>query len=256
MKTRLLLALTTCASLGASAALANGFYVSGTIGGVFRDTVSSVLNETTDPFGNRAFINGVAVPYQVQQRTHYEAGGEADVAGGYRFGLGRFGALRVEGEFSFRDLRFKDYVRQSLPGQIYGTNFHATYETDKGLYQERYAETANAFYDLPSFGFATPYVGVGAGYQESVRTPGDVTEVFQDTRYPTGEIFGPRPTASGVRSIALASTSVSQGTWLTEAGLSLRMTPHLSLVPSYRFTQAFQGHAATNLARLGLRYSF
>lgn len=256
MKALFLTTLTACTSLCASAALANGFYVSGTIGGVFRETTSSLLNDARDPFGNQAFNNGVAVPYRVEQHTHYQAGGEADVAGGYRFGLGRLGALRVEGEFSFRDYRYHDYVGRSLPGQVYGTNFSATYEVEKGLYQERYAETANAFYDLPSFGFATPYVGVGAGYQESVRTPGDVKEVYQDTRYATGSIFGPTQTAGGSRPFSLASISGNQGTWLAEGGVSLRMTPRLSLVPSYRFSQAFQGHAATNLARIGLRYSF
>ena len=238
-------------ALSAHSALARGFYVSGSLDGVFRQDTSEIVNEAADPFGNRA-----PVPYQVKEENHYEAGGEVDAAGGYRFGLGRFGTLRVEGEFSFRDFRVKDYTLQSLPGQVYGTDFHSTYSTTKGLYEERYAETANAFYDLPTFGFATPYIGAGVGYQESVRTPGDRLQQYQDTRYSTGSIFGPVSATSGSRTLHAASSSTNDGTWLAEAGMSLRMTPHLSLVPSYRFTQAFAGDVGTNLAWIGLRYSF
>ena len=148
--------MATVALLSASGARADGFYVSGSLDGVFPESRQIPVNETKDPFGNQAFNNGVAVPYQVRETTHPQAGGEVDAAAGYRLGLGRFGGLRVEGEFSFRYARNGDYTLQSLPGQVYGTDFRADYRTISGLYGERYGETGNIFYDLPRFSFVTP----------------------------------------------------------------------------------------------------
>jgi opacity protein-like surface antigen len=244
------------AVLAASRAEADGVYVSATIGGAFRDPLTSHLSDTTDPFGNQAFQNGAAVPYRLTEKTHFQAGGQVDIAGGYRFGLARFGALRVEGEFGFRDYRVSDSEVQSLPNQVYGTNFHSTITTLKGNYVERYAETANIFYDLPSVGFVTPYLGAGAGYAENTQTSATTLSQFQDTRSATGSIFGPTPSTSGTAQRQVASSYTQGGLWQVEGGLGLKMTQHLSLVPSYRFSRSFNGATPTHLARLGIRYSF
>jgi opacity protein-like surface antigen len=251
------------ACLFAGGAQADGFYVSGTVGGAFHEATNVILNDSTDPFGNRASNGSTPVPYRVNQHTDFSGGGEVDIAGGYRFGMGRYGAFRLEAEGRFRQYRLQDYVLQSLPGQVYGTDYRATGETTRGRYEQTYAETANVFYDLPRIAFATPYVGAGVGYQESGRTPGDGTVAYQDTRYPSSAspngnaIFGPTPTASGVVPRSFAGGSSGDGTLLAEAGVSLAMTQHLSLVPSYRYSEVFSGHGAVvNLVRLGLRYSF
>ena len=256
MRVFLALPALAAAALSASAVRADGFYVAGALDGVFPQGGSTTINQVRDPYGNQVNNNGVPVPYQVQRQMHPQAGGEVDAAAGYRFGLGRWGGLRAEGEFSFRDSRAGDYTLQSLPGQVYGTDFRADYRTTKGLYDERYGETANLFYDLPQFGFATPYVGAGVGYEETVNTPGERLEQYQDSRYATGSIFGPTPTSSGAVTRRIASNASDDGTWQVEAGVSLAMTAHLSLVPAYRYSRLFNGSPATHLVRLGLRYSF
>ena len=246
------------ASLGASAAQADGFYVSVAGSAVFRNTLTQDFSSATDPFGNRAFNGDVAVPYRQSETYHYKAGGEGDIAGGYRFGLGRFGALRSEIEFSFRDYQLGASSVRSLPGQIYGAVYNGAISTVRGDDQLRYAGTANAFYDLPQLGFATPYVGAGVGYQQGVQTPGERLHAYEFYNGPSGAvIYGPPgATGGGTYLQRIASSDGGQGTWLVEGGISLPLTARLSLTPAYRYTQGFHGHDGVNVMRVGLRYGF
>ncbi len=245
------------AALTAQGACANGFYISGAGSAVQRNAFTDDFSSSTDPFGNRAIQNGAAVPYRQVETTHYKAGGEADIAGGYQFGLGRFGDLRAEAEFSFRDYQVGASEVRSRPGQIYGTVYNASITTLKGVDELRYAETVNAFYDLPRFGLITPYVGAGVGYQEGVETPGDRLHAYQTTSTPTpNEITGPAGSTGGSFVRQVASSDGGQGTWQVEGAVSLPLTARLSLVPAYRYTQGFHGHDGINVMRVGLRYGF
>ena len=247
----------TIVSLAAQGASANGFYVSGAFSAVQRNDFTDNFSNAADPFGNRVFQGGVEVPYRQVETTHYKAGGEADVAGGYRFDLGRYGAIRTEVEVSFRDYQVGASDVKSLPGQVYGTVYNASITTLKGDDELRYAGTVNAFYDFTRFSWITPYVGAGVGYQQGVQTPGDRQHAYETFSTPTpNEVTGPAGTTGGTFVDQTGSSDGGQGTWLVEGGVSLPMTRHLSLVPAYRYTQGFHGHDGINVERIGLRYSF
>ncbi len=235
-------------ALCASSAWAGDYYVSGALGAVFRPTFNTALNQPTDPFGNRVFVSGQPVPYKESEATNFSTGFEADVAFGRRFSLGNYGALRAEAEFSFRDYQTGTSTVTSLPGQVYATTVNASLKTTNGLYQERYAETANLFYDLPKVAGLTPYFGGGIGYQEGVTTSGD--------RARAAVITSGGVQTNSASTIHSDSASNDQGTWLAEVGVAVPLTQRLSLAPAYRFSQAFDGQKPIHLMRVALRYSF
>ena len=235
-------------ALCAAPAWAGDYYVSGALGAVFRPTYSATLDRPADPFGNRVFVSGQAVPYKESEATNFGAGFEADVAFGRRFSLGNYGALRAEAEFSFRDYPTGASTVTSLPGQVYNTTVNASLKTTNGLDQERYAETANLFYDLSKFAGLTPYFGGGIGYQEGVSTSGDRTR--------TAVINSGGVQTNSASTIHADRASDDQGTWLAEVGVAVPLTQRLSLAPAYRFSQAFDGQKPIHLIRVALRYSF
>ena len=233
-----------------AAAAADGFYAGGALGAVFRQPVSTVNSEATDPFGNRVFVGGAAAPYLLDDRTHYDTGVEADLSLGYRFDLGRFGALRPEAEVSYRRFGIGRTDVQSAPNQPYGTTVRGAINTLSGSTQERYAGTANLFYDFTGLSGVTPYVGLGVGYQHGTSAAG--------SRQRNVTIVG-APGAAGqpsVTTIAVPSGSSDDGTYLAEVGLAIPLTARLSLVPAYRYTQAFGGHNGASLAKVGVRFTF
>jgi len=237
------------AALGASSASAADWYVSGALGGVFRAPYTASVDQPTDPFGNRVFANGQPVPYRVTQRYDYDPGFEVDAAVGRRFNLGPSGALRVEAEFSFRDYQVSSVATNSLPGQqLYDTTLSATFKTSSGFHEQRYAQTANLFYDLTKFSGFTPYVGVGVGYEEGAHTSGVGVR--------TAQIVSGGVPSSSVSTVHVASVNADDGTWLAEAGVALPLTKHLSIAPAYRFSQAFAGDRPVHQLRVALRYSF
>ncbi len=235
-------------ALTAQGSRANGFYVSGALSAVQRETADQESSSVADPFGNEVISNGALIPFQEEARTHYRLGGEADVAAGYRFNLGGYGAVRTEAEFSFRDYGVDDVTVRSLPSSMSSTRYSADYEVERGRDQERYAETANAFYDLTHFAAFTPYIGAGVGYQEGIQRPGSRLRTY--TIYNGGFIGG------GTNQQQLVGSDSNDGTWLVEGGVSLPLTRHLSIVPAYRYSQAFAGHTPINIMRVALRYSF
>lgn len=240
MKVLTIGACAAAAALCASSAWAADYYVSGALSGVFRDPYSATLSEPTDSHGNRVFQNGQPVPFLTHEHTDYDPGIEADIALGRRFSLGALGALRAEAELSFRDYQVGTTTVTAVPGAVF-TATPASIKTTSGLQEQRYAETANLFYDLTPFKGFTPYIGGGVGYQEGVQTSGERVSTTQ---------------AGVATTIHAGSSTADDGTWLAEAGVAIPLTSRLSLVPAYRFSQAFNGHTPINLARVALRYSF
>lgn len=234
--------------LCASSAWAGDYYVSGALGAVFRSPYTTTVNQPTDPFGNRLFVNSQPVPFSENETTDFRTGFEADAALGRRFSLGRYGAIRAEAEFSYRDYQVGTSIVSSLPGQAYSTTVNATLKTTRGLDQRRYAETANLFYDLAPIGGVTPYLGGGVGYQEGVTTSGD--------RLRTAVITSGGVQTNATSTIHQDSSSANDGTWFAETGVAVPLTKRLSLAPAYRFSQEFDGQKPIHLMRVALRYSF
>ena len=246
-------------ALCASSAWAGDYYVSGALSGVFREpftanTAQLSESQVSAP-GFGLIVNGqpagprtlpIFSVTQARARTDFRPGVEADLALGRRFGLGRYGALRAEAEIGFRDYQTGTTTVVALPGQpLVGMLY--TLKTTRGLDQQRYAETANLFYDLPRFGGLTPYVGGGVGYQEGVSTSGDRLQTYMvDTGLQT----------SPVSTVHRNSSSADDGTWLAEAGVDVPLTKRLSLAPAYRFSQSFNARTPIHLMRVALRYSF
>lgn len=225
----------------ASSAWASDYYVSGALGGVFRSPYTTTVSQPTDSHGNQVFVNGQPAPFVEHDHTNYQPGMEVDVALGRRFSLGDHGALRAEAELSFRDYQVGTTMATPVTGAPFTVTGSASIKTTSGLHEQRYAETANLFYDFTLFRGFTPYLGAGVGYQEGVQTSGERQ----------------RTSSSGdVTIVHGASSHSDDGTWLAEAGVALPLTSRLSLAPAYRFSQAFNARTPVNLVRVALRYSF
>lgn len=233
----------------ASSAQADDYYVSGALSGVFREPSTAATSQLVEVPGPAPgsfpdlFVNGQptrfvsAIP--ARAHTDFRAGVETDVSLGRRFSLGAYGALRAEVEFSFRDYQVGTTTVTSQPGQPY-TGILATTKTTSGLHEQRYAETANLFYDLTRLKGFTPYLGTGIGYQEGLQTSGERTSA----------------SPLGVGTAHYNSSSANDGTWFAEAGVAVPLTKRLSIAPAYRYSQAFAGNKPIHLMRVALRYSF
>jgi opacity protein-like surface antigen len=228
-------------AFGASSAWAGDYYVSGALSGVFRPPYTTTVSQPTDSNGNQVFVNGQPVPFVAHQHTDYDPGLEVGAAFGRRFSLGAQGALRAEAEFSFRDYQVGTTAVTPVPGAPFTVTGSASIKTTSGVHEQRYAETANLFYDFTQFKGFTPYLGAGVGYQQGVQTSG--------VRVRTSS-------TGAVTTLHGGSSGSDDGTWLAEAGVAVPLTAHLSLAPAYRFSQAFSGRAPISLARVALRYSF
>ena len=96
----------------------------------------------------------------------------------------------------------------------------------------------NGFYDFAPFGRWTPYVGAGLG------------------GWATHASAGRFLNAGGVPFVTSANSS-SQGVALVEGGVSLRLSPHWSFTPAYRYTRTFTGpDEAAHVFKAALRYGF
>jgi opacity protein-like surface antigen len=231
-------AVAFCAS---SAAWAGDYYVSGALGGVFRPPYTTTTSEPTDASDNRLFVGGQPVPFVQREHTDFDPGTEVDGALGRRFSLGVHGDLRAEAEFSFRDYQVGTTTVTAVPGAPFTVTSPASIKTTSGVHEQRFAETANIFYDFTELKGFTPYLGAGVGYQEGVQTSGERVRTAQN---------------GTVSTLHTASSSSDDGTWLAEAGVAVPLTSRLSLAPAYRFSQSFAANKPANLMRVALRYSF
>ncbi len=247
----------------ATVASANGFYVSGSVGALYRDPVDGVTAEKTDPFGNSLSLGGVQQPYLIDSRTHYDTGFDTEVAGGYRFDLGRLGAVRTELNLDYTDVSGSTIDQHSGQSPYFTTVYSATQRTASGLGAGRLNGTVNLFYDLPFFRYFTPYVGGGVGYHYGWSAAGTRTRNYSYSS-PAGAtgsggftISGPPgDTVTGQDTVPVKSSVTHDGAYLAEVGVSIPLMPRLSLVPAYRYSNIFRGTIAESAAKVGLRYNF
>jgi opacity protein-like surface antigen len=244
-----LFATTVCGLMGlAGGAAADGFYVSGSLGAAARQPLDSVSSSPTDPFGNTATLNGARVPFDVAVRERFSTGVDVNLAGGYRIDLGRAGAVRTEVELGYIAAHLGNVTNRSLPNPVFAEDLHASYQRLNGLDGDRTSATANLFYDFARFAGVSPYVGVGVGYEYGQLTAG--------SQIRTLTITDANGTVGGVRTVANPGSHGGDGSYLAEVGVSIPIMKRLDIVPAYRFTQRFDGLAATNILKVGLRYSF
>ncbi|MBV8168057.1 MAG: hypothetical protein JO021_14775 [Alphaproteobacteria bacterium] len=208
-----------------SPAFAGGpWYVSGSVGGLFRQTGSWNSN-----FIN--FASGVTGS-GVQQET-FDPGFLGNIAIGY----GIWDRVRVETEFGYGTYRIAKLNPRATPTfpNLNGTDFNR----QSGGDVDQFSGTVNLFYDLP-IGAVIPYIGGGIGILHSELQQG----VY----------------ASNVARFALAASSPSAGLVLAEVGVAIPID-HISIVPAYRFMQTFGEngtlHAeSSHVVKLGVRYAF
>jgi opacity protein-like surface antigen len=151
----------------------------------------------------------------------FEDGWAANAAVGYKF-LNQF-RVEAEGGYSQNDLK-----SLSLLGTTVGLSGNV----------DAYTFSVNGFYDISTGTFATPYLGGGLGFANS--RINNLTAL--------GINFG-------------SSSRETDLLWLLEAGVSLKLMDHLSIVPAYRYQQissdqVINGNTGTHIFKLGLRYSF
>jgi len=211
---------------GAAARAQSPFYVSGDVGGYFRESESGA-----DQFHHS---DAPTVIVGGTDRRAFDDGVIGHLALGYRLAP----HIRVEAEFGYITYTGSTLNPQtSAPGfaALNGQTFHRT----SGDRFTRYTGTANVFYDFsPLAGRFTPYVGGGIGASADHQS------------------FGVFAAADGTpfRSSGGSST---QSLGLVEAGVAIALTPRLSIVPAYRYTRFFADNEdSAHVVKLGLRYSF
>jgi hypothetical protein len=212
-------------SSAASAAHAQGpWYVSGSVGGYFRQS---------EPFDTTFFHIGSSGPAAAgSNRRDFDPGVIGALALGYRVNP----RLRAEVEVSYAGYDVGS-LHPSTPDASF--NFHGQEFTRQSGGASTTGASANLFYDFPPVGKAlTPYVGLGGGGAW--------------THLSGGAYAGP---AGGVLHGAGGSSTAALA--LVEGGLSVAVGPRLSIVPAYRYSYIFTknenvGHAV----KVGLRYAF
>jgi opacity protein-like surface antigen len=211
---------------GACAQAETPFYVSGAIGGYFRES-DSIPDEFSHSATPNILVNGT-------DRRGFDSGFIGDLALGYRLNA----HVRLEGEFSYFT-----YTGSTLNPATTAAGFSnlngQTFSRTSGDRFSRYTGAANAFYDFtPLAGRFTPYVGGGVGASRNHQTVG----YFE--------------AADGVPFRAGGGSS-TQGLGFVEGGVSIAISRELSLVPAYRYVRFFAGNQdAAHVAKVGLRYQF
>jgi opacity protein-like surface antigen len=261
----LVAALVGLSTLGAAAtASANGFYVSGSIGALDREPYDSTSLYARDPFGNSLSINGVAQPYVINNRQHYDLGVDVDAAGGYRFDLHKIGALRTEIGLEYGEYDEGVLDRHSGANPNFTTLYSSIVRPVGGVTTQRVNATFNVFYDLPKFWRFRPYFGGGVGYHYGWSPASTRLDSFtysvpaNPVSAPSGPTISGPPGArvSGQQTLQEQAGNTHDGAYLAEVGVAIPILPRLSLVPAYRYTNNFHGNVPASVAKVGLRYEF
>ncbi|MGC1303035.1 MAG: hypothetical protein WA840_11730 [Caulobacteraceae bacterium] len=247
----------------AGAAAADGFYVSGSVGGSYRPADDTTSSYARDPFGNSLEINGVVQPFSYANRVHYDIGVDTDEAVGYRFDFGQRGSVRTE-----VDIEYGNYgigkIDIGTGVNPHDTTIYSGSAKPVGTLSDQHVNgTFNAFYDLKIFRAFTPYVGMGVGYHYGFSSSGERNRTFTYSA-PASSPAGSGPTISGppgavVRGMntETVSGSVSRdGAYLAEVGVAIPILDRLSIVPAYRYTNVFNEGTPVHILKVGLRYSF
>jgi opacity protein-like surface antigen len=213
--------------LASHAATAQGaWYIGGSAGALF---MSDLIRSTS--FVNHA--TGIVVP---GTNTSTFNPGEA-----FNVSLGRnlpFG-LRLEAELGYLHYTPDSINPLSTGGAL--PNLNGTKLTNPtGGDHDRITATLNLFYDLPvSFAGIRPYLGGGVGFYHASATDAVFTMA-------NGAPFTQHG-GSGDNALMFG-----------EIGASYPLTPRLSVVPAYRYTEFFaeQGNQGAHIVKIGLRYAF
>lgn len=245
----------TVLGIGLAIALASGsaawaqskWYVSGSVGGLFRDETTTldtfrkfvfvprpteiviITPQPTPPIPIRRLITTVA-----SNRIAFDPGVLGNFAVGYRV----FPRVRAELEVGY-----SRYDQSSESPFTADPNFpelkgEPFYRREGGLL-DRVSGTVNLFYDLrPTAARLIPYVGVGLGASSAQRSAG---EFVNGAGFVLSE--GPDYTNEAVA--------------LVEGGFTWRMSRHVSLAPAYRYVR-YLGltRDSDHIAKLAMRYSF
>jgi opacity protein-like surface antigen len=206
-------------------ALAAGpWYVSGSVGGYFRE----------DATPTTTISNGVIVSPGEVART-FDPGYILNLAVGYRLPA----RLRAEIELGYADYD-ADSVTPMAAAPLASNG--VTFSRPIGSDLHRYMVTANLFYDLPVEGRFVPYVGGGIG---AIHVQA-ATITYESA---AGGRFTSR-LAAGDKAVALL-----------EGGVTIAVTDAIAVVPAYRYLRQAgsvgnNGTEVAHVVKLGMRYSF
>jgi len=209
-----------------SARAESPFYVSGSVGGYFRESDSG-----SDQFFHR---DAPTVVVDGTDRRGFDPGVVGAVAVGYRL----IPHVRIEGE-----LGFSTETGSTLNPDTTAPGFAAlngqTFKHASGDRFTRFTGEANVFYDFSPFaGRFTPYVGAGVGGSANHQTAGEFI-------------------ASGGTVFHSGSGSSTEGFAMVEGGVSIPLTCNLSIVPAYRYVHYFADKEdVAHVVKVGLRYAF
>lgn len=145
-------------------------------------------------------------------------------AGGYRFRNG----LRLEGEIGYGSVGLDSFRYGGTSGSADGD-------------LQLWSATGAAYYDLPTTGRVSPYLGAGAG---AVRESIDRVSL-----------------SSGGTTVSAEGDTDTNFTAFGEVGLNIALGPSFDLVPSYRYQWIDDGRdgfddTQMHVFRAGLRYWF
>lgn len=225
MNVRLLMLAGAAVACAAPAWADGPRYVSGGIGGYFREDDSAATHffHSGDPT--------FKVPGTVQRS--YDPGVTGNLAVGYTV----IPQIRVEAEIGYTD-----YTESTINPLAHNPHFPrldgSTFIRQRGDEFGRFTGTVNVFYDFVQIGGFTPYLGVGIGASADHQSSGFLTG----------------PTGSGFNESGGTST---QGLALLEAGVAYPLTENLSITASYRYLHFFEDAGdVTHIIKMGIRYAF
>jgi len=225
VRTPVLAGMAIVLSIAAPARADGPWYVSGSVGGYFRESNS----------GTTSFFHSDDPTFRVPgtESLSYNPSVIGNVAVGYAL----MPQIRVEAEIGYTD-----YTGNTLNPLTHNPKFPrlngSTFTHLNGDDYRRFMGTANVFYDfLPMAGF-TPYIGGGIGASANKKSFGQFVG-------PTGSRFN----SSG--------GSSAEGLALLEAGAAYPLTDNLAITASYRYMHFFDdGEDIAHIVKMGVRYSF
>lgn len=189
-----------------------------------------------DSSWNTSFNNHAGLTTLGRDRVSYDLGPQMNLALGYRLA----GGLRVAGEFGWGYFS-SSTVHPQPAGATAPTLNGSAVSTLAGGDNTLYTMTVNAYYDLPIGDAVRPYIGAGAGWYHL--DAGNI--YFSDS---TGANLFSQPGGSSDNGLVQA-----------ELGLTVRVDPRWSVVPSYRYEHLFASSGPAldvQIFRIGARYNF
>ena len=232
------------------------WYVSGSIGGYFRESnsFSTSFFHSNDP--------SFRVPGS--NRLSYNP----DVIGNVALGYVVMPHIRLEAEIGYTDYTgdtLNPLAHSALFPRLNGSTYSRLYGDDYA----RWMGSVNAFYDFSPIAGFTPYVGAGLGGSANNKSFGQFVGPVPTRSNALGASIGagsggpvilkPPPSFGGPFAARFNSRggSAAEGLVLVEAGTSYPLTDDLAVTASYRYIHFFDsGEDIAHIVKMGLRYSF